>query len=208
MRKIAGIVAAAALVVSSLFTPGTFAWFTDLQASQTVFEVGSIKYVLNDAIQTPDRIVVPGEPLFTGEGALYMTNLSNIDTNLRIRLVVGYTGAEGAGVLSDTVYGPGLTYDGEHPITDLLTITLADGWEYDSGTQCFYYASGGLPTTIPAAGQEDGNIEVFSALSLGGEGVTPSHSGALFNIKFIFQAKQADYAEWSDIGMAHIDLLS
>ena len=203
-----GIAAAAALIITSVFTQGTFAWFTDLQASRTVFEVGDIRYELKGGAEETDRVVVPGEPLFS-QGGMYLTNLSNVDTQLRIRLMIGYVDAAGSEVLPSTPYGPGLLYDGVNPITDLIEITPAAGWEFDAGTKCFNHAADGELITVPAhEGDGDADIAVFSAMRLGGESITAEYSKAAFHIKFIFQAKQAEYAKWSDIGISQIDLLS
>ena len=216
MKRITLLALTTALLVLSVFTSGTFAWFTEIKSNKKTFEVGNIKYSYFSPINVPGYKAIPGGDIFDGSSeGLTVVNESNIDTNLRFKLLVSYTDASGVVKLTDAVYaGPTATDTSSLLITSLLDIQFADDWIYDSVSKCFQYLdSEGEAINIPAATDPAHSItgidavKVFNKMVLDETNITSDYSGANLVIKVIFQAKQAKYVNWVQIGVADIDAL-
>lgn len=208
MRRAVLFALSVAVIALSSAVGGTFAWFTDAQYSEKIFEVGLIRYQYTDSLIAATYIV-PGQKLFSAGGALKLRNLSTVKTNLRFRIVYSRWNSQGTLVDSDVIYKPG------DPLAGILDIEFVPGWLYDVDgdplvdSGCFYYCdSFGNVWDIPeSTGSVADDIPLFTNIGLNGPNVTVTSSGMRYQIKLIFQAKQAQFAAWTDIGTAEIDVL-
>ncbi len=186
-----------------IFTQGTFAWFTDAAAYQKTFQIGDIKYIYSGGLITSgeNEIVVPGQPLISGS-SLSLTNQSSIDTNLRLQIRFSYEDQLTHETVNE-IYsgGAGSAMD------EFMEVLLVAGWEYRSADQCWHFKHNSS-FVIPAATTIDGDIfSIIDSIAFNGDLVDMSLSGAIFNIKLIFQAKQAELVDWETIGMGEINNL-
>ncbi len=219
-NKIICLVLSLAFVLGVWGANGTYAWFVvDLANGQSLvhnFTAGDISYTLTGDFVESGKIglIKPEQELLQSE--LTLINASTIPTNLRVKVFYTYfvpaedpslvpEGIEivnGYAVIHDcATVGEGapltIEYDQEH-------------WEIASD-DCFYYTNG-TDSVIPAAeqGGENLSIPLFSKLYYSGANtVLPTSAFAgdnnEFNIKIVFQAKQANFAEWTDIGTITLD---
>lgn len=185
-------------------TQGTFAWFSDTVVNQQDFEIGNVHYIYSGTLQSSDTnaIVVPGQPLITGS-TLYLTNQSDIDTNLRVRIQFSYT-SQTTGQPVTEAYSD----DPNDVLNQFLNLSLVDGWTYDSSDECWHFHYSGSET-IPATTTQDGySFAIINGLQFDGAQVDNSLSGAVFHIKLIFQAKQAGFVDWQTLGTGDISALA
>ncbi|VEU83332.1 hypothetical protein [Acholeplasma hippikon] len=157
-------------------TTGILAWLTDTKTTTPIeFTVGEVKYTWNSGT-TKTTPVVPGENVLSSSFSL--TNGSTVTSELRMIISVMY----------DT------NVDG----LSLVDLTLGSNWVLDNGY--YYYRVGNevdgkypIPTTTTS-------ISVLEGLSLKGSLVGNNFIGKTFIISITFQAKQNDYATWTDLG--------
>ena len=155
------------------------AWLTDTQTTdETVFTVGDVTYNWSGALTT-DTPIVPGQELVATGFAL--TNASTVTSELRVAITITSSLLEG-------------------DATELVLMTIGAGW-VDGEDGYWYYTPSSNPV-IPASGQV---ISILTSLKLDGSKVGNAHSGETFTISLSFQAKQAQYVTWTELGTANID---
>ncbi|MDD4000563.1 MAG: hypothetical protein PHX62_06700 [Bacilli bacterium] len=163
------------------------AWLTDTDTTgPTTFTVGDVEYtwVPGTLAESP---IVPGQDLITGTYSL--TNTSNVNSELRVKIYATYT------------------LDGTETAEDALdlfeTISLMTGWTLNETDGKWYYTvTGDNPTTITPSIT---SINVIDELVLDGAKVGNLYTKATFAFTFEFEAKQKDYVEWEDLGVANFD---
>lgn len=191
---------AAVLCVS---TQGTYAWFTDAASNLQTFEIGDIKYIYSGTLSTvsDNEIVVPGEQLLTS-GNLYLNNKSKIDTNLRVQIRCHYTDQQ-TGQPVDEIYGAAGCQ-----MSSFINISMVSSWVYDSTDQCWHFKYND-DYLIPASTTDDGYFfNIIDTIQFNGSTIDNSLSGAVYQLKIIFQAKQANFVNWETIGTGDIDALA
>lgn len=132
----------------------------------------------------------------------------------QIRVKVFYTNIDDAGNISheNSIVGQA---DGNTPFIAQLATDL-DGntyWRYDEQTNYFYYVNPADSSEVIKGGFDAVDpIPLFSAMYYSGENsnlpTSVFKNSNSFTVKIVFQAKQANYAEWSDIGEIKYDLQS
>lgn len=165
------------LITLVIFTGGIFAWLTDTKAtSPTNFTVGDVSYNWTaGAFKTTN--VVPGENVVVTP--FNLTNTSNVNSELRIKIEIKDASDVDA--------------------TSLVVYTLGTGWVLDNLDGYYYYRVGTpVGTTYPIIPTT--NIDVLSGLSLNGALVGNDYVGEVFTVSIVFQAKQAEYVVWADLG--------
>jgi len=186
-KKIIIVLSILILAVIGAMTNIIVAWLTDTdQTGPTDFTLGDVTFTWSGEIT--QNLAVPGENIVTTPFVL--TNASTIDTELRVKLEIESSFLEG-------------------DATDYVDYTIADGWVFDVD---YYYYRGNdtvqegelpdikykIPTTVET-------ISVLTGLVLDGSKVGNDFSGTDFTLTFTFQAKQAQYVSWSQLGTAEID---
>lgn len=190
------------VVALCIFTQGTFAWFTDTTYNQRIFEIGDIKYIYSDTLVNTGlhQLVVPGETLISNENqSLFLTNQSNIDTNLRVKIKYSFKMRDSQ-TITDGVYS-NLPND---PLNNFMSVQMVPQWSYNTTDTCWYYQYNSSEI-IPASPTENIVIPLITAISFDGNKVTNDQNGATFTITMVFQAKQANFVDWATIGTAEID---
>ena len=185
----------------SVFTRGTFAWFTDAVSFQKTYEIGDIRFLFSGSLlsTTSEEIVVPGQDLITSQ-SLYLTNQSKIDTNLRIQIHFSYVDQISGEVISEIYTG-----DITNNLNNFLLIELGNNWLFDENDDCFHYFHDDY-FIIPASTDEEGfSFDLINSITLDGEKIDNSLSGATFYIQIIFQAKQMQFVNWQTIGVEEIE---
>lgn len=183
---------------------GTFAWFIDYEgigegvSSLHNFKSGNIDYVVSEGglktLSAGERIQPEKELL---AAPMMLINRSSVDTQLRIKVYYTYFKA-------DSSSASGYVKSDDHSLvgeTAPFVAEIGEKWAYSLDEECFYYsdvipamADGGTPQTIP----------LFTSMRYSGENsilpTTAFKDDNVFKITLVFQAKQANYVGWEDIG--------
>ena len=181
------------LVVVAVATASTYAWLTSTgSANGGTYTVGDVSYTIS-APANANGIVVPGQPL----SGPTITNQSNVASNLRVKFSVSVNMTNASTPTADANWKIGTA------ATDHLQMTLNDtNWK--AGTDGYYYY-GALTDDEVATGAEDiqtskTTIEsIFTNLVINGAVVGNAYSGAVVTITITFEAKQAEYVQWSEL---------
>lgn len=221
-NKIICLVLSAVLLVGLASANGAYAWFT-LSSGGSLggaggkhsFATGNVGYVLtgNFSQAFSDGKIIPEDELLAAFDAennaadiekvssypdckMFLEGTSSVDSQLRIQILYGY------GDVAENVYA------GEK--TSPLTVEFCDttGWKYNNGY--FYYGSYDAEhdssTVIPAydataEGTSPAVIALFDSIRYSGENTENDKiSGKTLNVKIIFEARQSEYVNWTDVG--------
>lgn len=216
-NKIICLVLSLVLLGSLVGANGAYAWFVSSSGgasgsagAEHLFTTGNIGYTLVGDLYNSDENnkIIPEQDLLVALSdddklsdencRMYLKSTSSVDSQLRIRILYDY------GDKSDEVY------DGK---TDSpLTVKFADcaTWTFDNGY--FYYGTydseTSSSTVIPAyVIPEDGTvpepevITLFKSIRYSGENTESSAiSGKTLDVKIIFEARQSEYVNWTDVG--------
>lgn len=221
-NKIICLVLSAVLLVGLASANGAYAWFT-LSSGGSLggaggkhsFATGNVGYVLsgNFSQSFSEGTIIPEDELLAAFDAennaddiekvssypdckMFLEGTSSVDSQLRIQILYGY------GDVAENVYA------GE--TTSPLTVEFCDttGWKYNNGY--FYYGSYDAEhdssTVIPAydataEGTSPAVIALFDSIRYSGENTENDKiSGKTLNVKIIFEARQSEYVNWTDVG--------
>ena len=159
------------------------AWLTDTKESDdTSFTIGYVKYEFIGYFKDFTNPIVPGEELIASEFKL--RNSSTIATELRVLVTVKVNDViltNPSTLFTTSSYGAGFS--------------LADGWVFNEG-YWYYYVAGNDTVIAPTVTE----IPFLSSLKLDGTKVSNNYANANIYIVFTFQAKQAAYVTWEDLG--------
>lgn len=188
---------------------GTFAWFIDYEgigegvSSLHNFKSGNIDYVVSEGglktLSAGERIQPEKELL---AAPLTLINRSSVDTQLRIKVYYTYFKA-------DSSSASGYVKSDNHSLVGETAPFVADidenYWKYNLYDDCFYYETAET-SIISAMTNEEApqTIPLFTSMRYSGENsilpTTAFKDDNVFKITLVFQAKQANYVEWEDIG--------
>jgi hypothetical protein len=169
------------LGVVGLTTYAVTAWLTDTDTSgPQTFTVGDVEFALSGAATTVTP-VVPGQELVATKYTL--TNASTVSTELRVKITIV------------TSY-PSADTDAK----SLVLMTLGSNWGAETGG--YYYYSVSSDPIIVAGTQA---LDFLTSLKLDGSKVGNPYTAATFTVTIMFEAKQADYVTWTELGTASID---
>ncbi len=214
-NKIICLVLSLVLLGSLVGANGAYAWFVSSSGgasgsagAEHLFTTGNIGYTLfgdlydsddtNKIIPEQELLVAlsDGDKLSDENCRMYLKSTSSVDSQLRIRILYDY------GADSDKVYGG----EQESPLT--VEFCDASGWVYNNGY--FYYgsydANSDSSTVIPAydateEGATPAVIALFDSIRYSGENTESDEiSGKTLNVKIIFEARQSEYVNWTDVG--------
>lgn len=197
------------LVVTTLVV-SIAAWLTDIdETPYTTFTIGQVKYeIVSDFIE--GGTIVPGQQLIANSNeepvAIRLTNSSTVNSKVRVHIKVYFGGTlitNQSGL--DAIFTTGGLNEG---------FSLDSGWVRDGDSTTWYYGA-----AAPGVGVESvdlgaiidpttTSIPVLSSLKLDGSKVGNDDATKSLTIKFIFEAKQADYVSWSEFASAFIDFES
>ena len=171
----------------------TYAWFVEVKRTGAVyFKTGEVVYVMNDDCfknnLIDDTIIVPGQELVEKD-PIYILNESTLSSNLRVK---GYV----------TING--IKYDLNNSSTDAIIEVFDSIWEYDTENQCWYAKENNAEktfnaVTVSATGKQDTIINLITSIKLNGNVIGNAVESKDVSITLIFQGKQANYADWSDL---------
>ena len=193
IKRISLLLLTAAFIFVSVFTDKSYAWFTDTNVTQKIFQIGDIVYIYSGTLVTdPTKKYVPGEELLTS-GNLTLTNKSTITTNFRVKILYSFTdiATDPDTVYTNEPYGPGCALE------DYLTIGLVSKWKYDVTDDCYHYEYDTGDYVLPIPPVEGYTFEIINTITFDGENIKNSYSGQGFGIKILFQAKQSEFVGWT-----------
>jgi hypothetical protein len=185
IKKIYILILGLIIAVGAL-TGSILAWLTDTgTTADKTFTVGDVTYTWTPGTLV-DNPVVPGQNIIATLSPYQLTNSSTVDSEIRMRITI--------------TYDEGTAPSADHAVdaTDLVIFTLGTGWVYD--TDAYYYTKG---TAVPATNTTPFNV--LTGLVLDGAQVGNDFSGIVFTMSLVFEAKQADYVTWAELGTANID---
>ncbi len=214
-NKIICLVLSLVLIGSLVGANGAYAWFVTSSGgasgsagAEHRFTTGNIGYTLFGDLYDSDETkkIIPeqellvalsdGDKLADENCRMYLKSTSSVDSQLRIRILYDY------GVDSDKVYGG----EQDSPLT--VEFCDASGWVYSNGY--FYYGSydadSDSSTVIPAydvteEGATPPVITLFDSIRYSGENTENNEiSGKALDVKIIFEARQSEYVNWTDVG--------
>lgn len=213
-NKIICLVLSLVLIGGLVGANGAYAWFVSStggtsgsSGAEHNFTTGNIGYTLfGDLDYYEDaETIIPEEELLvslTEENKLtsdencrmYLKNTSSVDSQLRIKIVYSY------GDVAENIY------DGNESSPLTVDFSNTDGWTYDNGY--FYYGtySEDNSSVISAfdATQDGATPEIiplFSSIRYSGENTeNVKISGKELTVKVIFEARQSEYVNWTDVG--------
>ena len=187
-------------MVVCIFAGTSYAWFVKVKRTGAVyFKTGEVEYSIDsegfDNNFVDKQYVVPGDDLIIDGKTVYFYNNSSITSSVRVKIQV---------IINGTSYligedNTGLIYE--------MYSSSTNRWEYLNGY--WYYKNiktvEGAEVTdeiIPAltAGESQQQINLINSIVLDGNVYGNSISTKEIKVKLYFQAKQADYADWTSIG--------
>lgn len=170
----------------------SYAWLISLKRSgKIIFVSGEVKYELVGDLKEED-IIIPEKELV--EKTYQLTNKSTIDSEIRAKLYYQFTTDE---VLDENW----IEYSNQD--NQKIKANFGDDWIYFD--ECWYYGeiNNDMVSCNVINGGEDTVISVLQSLTVSGNNYgKDKNTNEKLVIKIIFQAKQKDYAKWSDIGFA------
>ncbi len=217
MKKRVITLIASLIVVAGLFaSQGSNAWFvTAVKRAQNI-TIGAVSYSTGDAVSL-DTLeedfygrprIYPGQNLIVvngDESALTMFNSSTIDTKVRVK--IEYTSYHSG--KAETV-----TYKGE-PDED-FEVEFADPSQWrllDNGMDgaCFYYVGRDFDAQqlqkaddSAAVTPDMASLDIIKSVKYKDDIDASLYSGNEVTVNVIFEAKQADYVEWSAMGQYQV----
>ncbi len=218
-NKIICLVLSLVLVGGLVGANGAYAWFVSSSGGASgsagavhLFTTGNVGYELVGDLAYPESAdtIIPEDELLVALGdeeklasdetcKMYLKNTSSVDSQLRIKILYDY------GDVTENVYSAA---DAESPLT--VEFSGDATWTYDNGY--FYYgtydAEANSSDVIPAyVIPEEGTapdpevIPLFSSIRYSGENtVSENISGKTLTVKVIFEARQSEYVNWTDVG--------
>jgi hypothetical protein len=221
-NKIICLVLSVALLVGLAAANGAYAWFT-LSSGGSLggvggkhsFATGNVGYILTGDFSSDfdGTKIVPEDELLASfdseqnavdiakiseypDCKMFVESTSSINTQLRIKVVYGY--GDKAEVAFDNSETSPLTVELTNP-------TL---WSYNGGY--LYYgafdeakqSSAVIPAfDVTAEGATPTVIPLFNSIHYSGENTESSMiSGKTLNVKVIFEARQSDFVDWTQVG--------
>ena len=172
----------------------TYAWFVEVKRTGAVyFKTGEVVYLITDDCfknkLIDDQIIVPGQDLVEND-PIYILNESTLSSNLRVR---GYV----------TING--VKYDLNNSSTDEIIEVFDALWEYDTTSKCWYAKENNTEktfdaVTVSSTGKNNETINLITSIKLNGNKIGNAVESKDVSITLMFQGKQANYAEWVDLG--------
>lgn len=197
-------------MVVCIFAGTTYAWFVKVKRTGAVyFKTGEVEYSIDynefENNFTDDKIVLPGDDLIKQDKVVYIENLSSISSSLRIVIEVK---------IKDVSYFLGDPTKNQLKY-EMCSLENEYFWKYDSGY--WYYTlykkennqivldENGNPITmetIPPVNVTGivEQIKIIQSIELDGNYFDNGFASNDIMIVIHFQAKQADYANWDEIG--------
>ena len=196
-KKIILLLGIVLLAVVGIMTNLIVAWLTDTGVTgPTEFTIGEVSYTLDGSFIPEESVVVPGQQLIAldtdGETLkkFTLTNNSTVGSELRFKIEVIHEVDEGD----------------DQDWIEYLTITYGSGWTLADG---YYYYRGteatpeGDPATKHIIPAKDGDalvLDVITSIIIDGTKVGNAFQSLVFSITITFEAKQADYVTWAELG--------
>ncbi|MFA5692196.1 MAG: hypothetical protein WC907_01155 [Acholeplasmataceae bacterium] len=169
------------VILLGVATGGIIAWLTDTDTTNSkTFTVGEVSYVWTEGT-LEDDFIVPGQEII--ETSYKLKNTSNVSSELRVKITITYG-------------------DPEVDAIDLFdNFALANDWDKDG--DYYYYKPNGNEKIEPEETPTD--FDVLDSLILDGSKVGNDFRNVEFTITLKFEAKQAEFVTWEQLGTANID---
>ena len=210
-KRIICVILSLAAVFSLVGFHATETWFGSGENKSMQLSSGNLDFTVEGDLKLKDEsaLVLPGEELELAQ-AIVITNLSTIDTELRVRVECTYEGS------TESFKWIEFVNDNN------------SNWEVDPEDGCIYYAPGGnrripgieipetttvVETTIDGGAvvedevtetttETTSRVYADNEIPLGGiikiSGKVPTElQGKELKLNFVIEAKQADFVEWS-----------
>lgn len=173
------------------------AWLTDTDqaGNDTTFTVGKVEYKFTGAFNNDSNPIVPGAELV--DTPFGLTNSSTVSSEIRVTIKV------------ESKKYDEVEYKEENPVYIFPIANLDDlfaaNWNYNYNDGYWYYEYGS-PNPNSVLPPNTHPTTLLTSLKLDGSYIGNSYQNALIKITFTFQAKQADYVTWEDLGSVDFTL--
>ncbi len=211
-KRIIALVASLAVLVGLFSSQGSYAWFVTAVKKAQRITIGVVSYDSSSAVSLDTleqdfygkECIYPGQNLVSlngDEASLSMYNSSTIDTQIRVR--IEYT-SFADGVAKKVIYKGSDSED--------LQVEFAnpEQWiPYEEGMEgcCFYYVGPDYKKdTISDANDiyivtpDVADISIIKSICYKNSIDANLYSGNEVEVNVIFEAKQADFVNWSSLG--------
>jgi hypothetical protein len=198
------------LLVAILSLSFTYAWLIYIDSlGEGSFVVGDVKFILQGSVISKN-IIVPGEELINQ--TLALKNESTVDCELRAFITFDYVEIVNEEPTVKTwIFGK--EKDESKVNNPELLGTISTGWFYDSDDEIWYYVGNAQNVTKDKVGSDASEeykyiisssqtnpISFIESLKYDGEIVDNTWSNQTVTINIVFEAKQANYVTWSELG--------
>lgn len=171
----------------------TYAWLTDTDSKSFTYTVGQVSYTVDGTAN--NAVIVPGDSIIP---TVTITNGSNVDTNIRVKVSATTTGTLPAGATATFA-----EYDADlKNEKDLFLVTKATDWVLADGYY-YYGAVSGAESVITSA--TTSVATPFSSIILNGWVAGNTFEGKTVTITLTFEVKQAANVEWSEMGSINFE---
>lgn len=223
-NKIICLVLSVVLVAGLFGANGAYAWFVTSAGGGSAssggyhwLSTGNVGYILTGSFTADydSSAIVPEDELLSAfdeetnaddiakiseysNCKMFLESTSSVDSQLRIKIVYGY------GNNAETVF------DFSNKDVSPLTVEFTDASLWSSEGEYIYYgtydAEHNASAVIPAYdATADGAVPVliplFDSIRYSGENTQSTMiSGKTLNVKIIFEARQSEYVDWTQVG--------
>ena len=216
-KRIIALIASLAVIAGLMTSQSSYAWFVTAVKRAQRITIGVVSYDSSAAVSLDtfeedfygNECIYPGQNLVALDGddaSLSMYNSSTIDTQIRVR--IEYTSyADGT--------AKQVIYSGSEDEDLLVEFDNAEQWlAYDDGMDgcCFYYVGPdfGKDTLtnlddIYTVKPDVADISIIKKVCYKDTINANLYSGNEVKVNVIFEAKQADYVGWSNLGEYHVE---
>lgn len=185
IKRIACLVLCLAVVFGVISFNSTQAWFVAGTEKHQYLTSGEISYTVSGAFRDfSNTKIFPGDELI--DTALSLTNSSNIDTQLRVKIL--FTKYGSSNISTTEVYD-----STSH--NSALEVVMDSAWVM--GSDNYYYYNG---DSYVVQTTDTGSIPLISSVKYNGANTNIYNSGNTVNVSVVIESKQAHYVTWTQLG--------
>lgn len=185
IKRIACLVLCLAVVFGVVSFSATQAWFVAGTEKHQYLTSGDISYTVSGGFKDFTNLkILPGDELV--DTALTITNSSNIDTQLRVKIL--FTKYNSSNVSSTEIYDSTSNNSALEVVMDSAWVRRSDNYYYYQGD------SHVVLTTDTTA------IPLISSVKYNGSNTGIYNSGNAVNVSVVIESKQAYYVTWTQLG--------